>query len=522
MSILQKSRHWLAPLSLFLLGSTIPPASANSAAATDVTSAGASVHADADGDIHLRVSRDLLTGDPVTLKRALLDVILNGQSHSSQPVSIDDTGRLNYLISLGEDQADTLVSIKPLPASTTLEDTLAMLATGLGTVLTLHIGDWYYHYPSSHKHAYFHLNPEWAEKSRRIPMSGDKKLKVEADNFTGALARNYANQSLLISSMATGEALKGLTARQLEPNITGKPQLSDLVPDAVSALTTGLTGGGIYQLMTDHRGLANMSSINDRHALYLMSSTTTNLSTLIRKAHEVALDHVIDLDDKTLTRVSQAATILENMVALAAMTQLGWVDPSGESYGLSFLPASAAITAIYNFRDITSDLITDATGQRTIGELGAAATMLAGAGISYQIGSKLGGYEGIAQGLTAEATGFSLAMAANLVLDRYIEGDPASPKVRAIKAAAGLATATALHTLARLTSSNWVSLKKVFGNAADGAVILNSLELLMLAKDELVKPYVIRPLLKKAGIEQSSPTPALRLRAHIVQRDVSS
>ncbi|MCL6271640.1 hypothetical protein M3P05_17115 [Sansalvadorimonas sp. 2012CJ34-2] len=556
MSMLQKSRHWLAPLSIMLLGSTVLPASADSTGPVEVTPAGASVRADSSGDIHLRVSRELLTGSPENLREALLDVILNDRNHSAQPVSIDDDGKIHYLVSFGTNQAGSHIHLKPLPSEAKLEDAIANAVTGLSTILTLSVVDGISRWRNLSEDKYLNLNYKKAgEKHGYYRQNADDQYLdasnnvipdinvtsphidwVEGDNFAQGLARNYANQAVLVSSFLHGDAVKDMVAHQVGPNETGRTSWTDILPDLSSTLAMGFSGGGLRYLQDypkydgiDHRALGKGRTVLDHVSMYNMSSTTNTMSRSIRKFHEALLNDVTELDDGVVTKIAQVAPILEGALALAALNYSGYAGPDvddSNSYLQNFLPVSVAITAIYNFRDLTADLATEAAGDRTLGEFAATGALLASTAIPYLLGDKLGSYKDLVLGETAEASGFSLSMAIGMTLNKAIGGDPSSTQTRLVNASSGLAIALVMHTLQKYLPVKDDSgtlmkdyLKPVLGNAATGTVIMNTLDLLSLAKDELIKPYLVAPLLDKMGASKpASAQPALRLRAQVTSK----
>ena len=352
MSMLQKSRHWLAPLSIMLLGSPVLPTSADSTSAVEIPASGTSIRADKSGDIHLRISRDLITGSPENLREALLDVILNGKNHSARPASIDDDGKIHYLVSFGQNEASSEIHLKPLPAETRLEDAIADAVTGLSTILTLSVVDGITRWRKANAEPYLNLNTAYRSKNIIVQEPADAannlpetSIKHPKDNYAKGLARSYASHATLVSSFFNGGAVSGLTSHALGPNDTGRTSWADILPDLTSTLTMGFSGGALHYLSDyskiddmPHQVLGEQRTVLSHVSLYNMSSTTNTLTRMIRKAHEALLNDVTSLDDYKVEKIAQVAPILEGALALTALNYSGYAGPSLEGKTLRLLP----------------------------------------------------------------------------------------------------------------------------------------------------------------------------------------
>jgi hypothetical protein len=518
MRLLSKSRHWLAPLSAILLSSPAAVMASDNQPTVHNSHKAVTMSAGSEGDIRLRISHKAMSDSPDNLKDALLEVIHNKQTYRTSPVQVDQEGKAHYLVKLGLDEAGTEIQLKPVSATTPLAEFISLMATGVTTLLTLKVADTGYSYLTQADH---------------LPYRS-----MATDNYAGDIIRNYARQSIMLSTFVGGDAVAGLTASALgaappPPLTTGSSSApssrttwKDAIPDITSGLVMGLPSWFLHSNSSGNAWPDN-SKLGAFVGMYSASSTTNTLSRALRKLHEAGLHDLTDLDQTRVQRLSQAFTVVESSVVLAALNGLNWAKPGlagGTSWWGSVLSNSAAITLTYNVRDLTAGLSTDWLGHKAVGELLAAVPMAAFASVmqiwgNHRLGQPLQvgdmSYHSTLAFMSGEAAGASLGFGLQKVINHLYDGDVNAPSTRAARLASAAISVVALKGAARIPQLG--VLGNVVSTMGDGVLIANALDAMMVMKEAFIEPWVVTPLLKKTGLAQKE-TPAIRLNSVAVRR----
>ena len=506
MGILRKSKHWLAPLSVFLLGSpAMAMAMASEGKIPTINSArqGVSLTADDLGDLHLSISHKAMTGAPTELKDALLDLIHNDQSHRSKPIHVDPEGKAHFLVQLGKDEAGTEIHLKPLSTKTPVAEIVSLAATGLTTLLSLKVADIGYSRLSKSDHLPFGFQPQ--------------------EPFFKDHLRNYGRQSILLSTFAGAEAINGAVGGAIGQGTDERTTWKDAVPQLTSSIITGLPA---WTLHDSTKPWYDLDTWTNHVGMYHTSATTNNFNQSLIKLNEAALNDLTSLNQTTVTRISQAAAVVEGSVALLALDSLNIAGPgaaNGTSWFKSALSNSMAITLTYNFRNLMANLSKDVIGDDSIGEFLAAAPMAAGAAALQLWGARGGvpmaiqdmNYSSTVAFLSAEAAGASLGFGLQKLVNQ-LAGDENSTSTRTARIGSTTLAGLVLKGIASRPELGLA--QNVLSPMGDGIIIANTLDIMMLAKDTIIEPWVVTPLLKMAGVIKETETPAIRLKTDAVRR----
>ncbi|WP_281648695.1 hypothetical protein [Parendozoicomonas sp. Alg238-R29] len=520
MSMLNRTRHLLTPLSALLLASpaismaeqnTPDPTPVIRSEAAQITHKGAKLSADDDGRLHLRISHELMISKPDQLKDALLEVILNSQTHRSTPTEVDGDGKIHYLVELGKNESGTELFLKPVSLESPVTKAISDIATG-----TL-----------------FLLSMKAVDKANKYKNGGDSFQfgSVDEDFLYQSFPRNYLRQGMLLSAFGTGEAISTLGSAALgRTKGEQRTNLADALPDFASTGLMALASRGAY---TGNVDIISASEWRDIISLYSMSSTTNTLSTTLQKTIASIGHDLTDWSDQTIDRSAQASQIVLSSTILAILSKYSDYKPGSndsKSWGKNFLTSSMAITVTYNVRELASDFVTDMTGSKTWGEFLTAGVMAAGAGIVQarnkgRLKFNNMTYKETSTFMAAEAAGASLGFGLQRAVNALV-GDESSSKARAARigtafvAAVALKGATELATLYIPGGRTWKkTFTKVLGPMGDGVIIANMFDIMNLTSETVVEPWFVKPIAQSLGLATpNKQLPALRLRANVIRR----
>ena len=519
MSMLYRTRHLLAPLSAFLLGSPAltmaePVVKQSAPESVQVTSKGARLTADSEGQLHLHVDHSLLTSKPDDLKKALLEVVLNNHSHLTPAAEVDANGKIHYLVKLGKDEAGTDIRLKPVSLDSPITKAISDIATGAVYLISMKVTDCGTRYRSEN------------DVSRGFAF-GQQKF----DSMPKDISRNYLRQGILLSSFSTGEAISSIGSHLMgrKPG-EDRPNLLDPIPDIAS---TAVMGVGAMLIHTDGLDWAKSSTWDQMVSLYATGSATNTFNRAIKRTAESVFHDVTDLDDTTSARAGQATQIVVSSVLLAALNRFTDFTPAGNPdmergsvWGQSYLSNSLAITVVYNARELTADLISDVTDNPTLSEFVTSGLMATGAGIMQAVSKAAWSmnnhtYRATTSLMAAEAAGASLGFG----LQKAINGLMGDEKSTAARIGSVMLAGIALKGASRLAATYLPGGKAVqngFVNVlspmGDGVIISNMLDIMSLTSEALVEPWVVKPIANKLGLTNPEKMPALRLRATALRR----
>ncbi len=506
MSMLNRTGLWLAPLtvSVFLLGNPAAVLAEEAKEATFTQRKAINLSADNQGDIHLRVSNKMLASEPGQLQNAMLEVIMADESHRSMPLQIDDSGNVHYLIHLGRDEAGTDIHLQPVSASTPLTQATSLLATGVGTLLTLKAVDMGYSY---------------ATNSKFMPLAGRKN-----DTFVKAMTKNYVRQGVLLSAFGNGQAISAYTRQALGIEEGGRTQWQDVIPELTSTVLTGAASWALHKNTAWHKA----NNLQSQVSLYHASSATNTFAGVFNKLNGATLNDLTDWDDKSIDTVSRIGSIIESGLILTLLDRFG-ANPAtngGKSWLKSYFTNSMAITAVYGVRELAVGATKNLTGNEHLSEFLTSAGMITSAGIlQIASGGKLNmndmTYRATIASMSAEAAGVSLAFGLQNLINSSLGEHEDSPKARAVRVGTLLLAGAVVHGVAGKigagTGTLATSLKKMLGPVGDGIIIANTMDILIMAKDQIVEPWIIKPLLRTT-CNYKPESPAMRLRANATRR----
>ncbi|CAM3697095.1 hypothetical protein [Parendozoicomonas haliclonae] len=500
MSVLKKSRVWIAPLSvLAALAWQSPTLLADDSA--EVTSKGVALSADANGDLRLRIDDSLLKNAPDDLHNALLEVIHNNETYRQKPGLVGSDGKAHYVVRLGREEAGTELELKPVSPETPATELASMLATSFGTLITLSVADTFYN----------------AKSGNHFAVGSQPKDNLLTDFF-----RNHVRQSVLISSMANGDVITSAGQSLLPKNTTGRTNWDETLPYLGSAAATGALSFGLHSNKT---AWFNKPSLDDNIGLYHASATTTALATALRKINESALNDLSDLDERTVSHAARAATVIESAAVMAIANAAFGSGPAagnGKSWINSVIPNSMAITLTYTVRDLASELSADILGDSIMGDFAAAGAMTAGAGLMHLWANYTGhpldvtamNYQSTVGFLAGEAAGVSIGFGLQNLINEKMEGQ-SQDKVRMARLGSAAALSFAMKVAASQVGFGPVA--KILNPMADGVIITNTLDAMLTVKDLVVEPWIVKPLMQWSGMEKDQ-TPSMRLESSSIRR----
>ena len=521
MSILHNTRHWLLPLPFFLLGlsaatsadtyTNATVSAADAAIPQDIrATSNVTLQADEDGDLYLRVGSEHLSAQSGKLQDALLEVLLNGESITTRPLQVDDEGKVHYLVRLGQDESGAEIRLTPVSEKTPLSSVLSNVATSSAALLSLGVAD-LISYNS------------WVNKGH-IGFG-----TLDDDSFTKALTRNYLKQGILISSFGYGDAITdGVKAALPESNDDGRTTWQDLLPDAISTVAMASASNGL-RYVSDAPRMDMTHTLIPFTGLFFTSSTTNSLANFLTKTHEVVLNDLTSMDQTKVKYAAKIAPILESAVFLALAKYTGQASldrGNGSSWARGVLPASLATTATYSLRGLVSDAITEYTdGNRTVGDLAAGSIMagsaIAGHGLMHVLNNcflDTHSYGDLLYKMSAESAGLSLGFGIQGALKSLLGSSDPNHLPTRLASTGSVALAGILLQVAAFHTGNYPATQALLRSAGDGALIANTIDMVTLARDTIVEPWIIKPLLAKAGMGQKSDGPALSLRATAVPK----
>ena len=515
MSMLNKPRHLLAPLSVLLLGSPSltwaeQAVEQDIPEAVQVTKKGARLSADDEGQLHLRIDNSLLTGKSDELKKALLEVVLNKQSYKSSAHEVDEDGKVHFLVQLGQDEAGTDIQLKPVSMDSPAIKALSHITTGTAFLISMKAVDY--------GHKYFTTD----KTSFRVGYSSD-------DPFYKDLPRNYLRQGMLLSTFGIGEAISTTGSQLLGRTPEDRTNFLDVIPDVASTLAMGTAS----MLMNDPEvPFDEVKTWGDMVGVYAGASATNTFTRAIKRATESAFHDFAGLDDKTAARSAQATQIVIISSLLAGLNQFTEYHPGTKDakvWSKNYMTNALAITATYKVQELATDLIADLTENQTLADFAAAGVMAAGAGAmqAYHKGALRfsdHSYKATTAFMAAEAAGMSLGLGLQKTVNALM-GDEHSTQTRAARIGSSIVASMALKGATILASKYFpggdamkVGAANILSPMADGVIISNVLDIMSLTSDLLVEPWVVKPLASKLGLTNKEKAPTLRLRATVMRR----
>ncbi|MTI13773.1 hypothetical protein [Sansalvadorimonas verongulae] len=525
MSMLHRTRHLLAPLSALLLGNpaialaeTETVAEPSAPESVQVTSKGARLTADSEGQLHLRVDHSLLTSQPDDLKNALLEVVLNNHSHLAPAGEIDSDGKIHYLVRLGRDEAGTDIRLKPISLDSPVTRAISDITTGAIYLISMKVADYSIKYRSE----------ESSPRHFTLDSQAGESIHKE-------ISRNHLRQGILLSVLNTGEAISTLGSHMLgrKPG-EDRPNLLDPIPDIAS---TAVMGMGSILMQTDGLDWLKTSTWDQMITLYATSSATNTFSRAIKRTTESVFHDLTGWGDTTSARAGQAAQILISSALLAGLNRYTNFKPGGNPegttegsvWGQNYLTNSLAITVVYNARELTADLVSDLTGSQTLADFTTSGLMATGAGIMQAI-SRAGWnmadhtYRATTAFVAAEAAGVSLGYGLKKAVNGLL-GDEKSTTTRVARVGSSVLAAFALKGFSKL-AANYIpggdAMRNGFINVVspmgDGVIISNMFDIMSLTSEVLVEPWVVKPIANRIGLTNPEKTPVLRLRATALRR----